>query len=222
MSLPTRYPAPVSILYTNTDEPMLVRGRVVRAQGDLLDVELPEGAPQSTPGDSLILDFPTDLGGARAIVAVTEQDGARMQVSVLRLPKADLRVWPRVMGGIDLAYAVAPNDEAAVRDWLAGTTSTPLRSPDPYMSFSTGGLAFDDHETCKEDDLLLVEFGVPKEATRYRCTARVVRVSRIPIDERDDAVDATHRIAVNFEEIANAARLALTAHTARVQEAFGL
>jgi len=43
----------------------------------------------------------------------------------------------------------------------------------------------------------------------------------IGLDQRFE-VEATHRIAVNFETIDHAARLALTEHTARVQEAFGL
>lgn len=222
MSLPTRFPAPVSILYPGRDEPLLVRGRALRLDGEKLQLELPEGAPDSQPGESVILDFVADSGGGRAIATVETQTGGALLVRVTRLPKSDLREFPRMMGGINLAYAVAPDDAAAVQAWLVGSHTLDLRSPDPYMSFSTTGLAFDDLETCKENDLLLMEFSVPNEGGRFRCSARVVRVSRIPIDERDDAVDATHRIAVNFESIDEGARIALIHHTARCQEAYGL
>lgn len=222
MSLPTRLPASVSILYPGRDEPLLVRGRALRLDGEKLDLELPEGAPESRPGESVILDFVADGGGGRAIANVESQSGGLLVVRVTRLPKSDLREFPRMMGGIDLAYAVAPDNEELVASWLAGGGGIQLRTPDPYMSFSTTGLAFDDLERCKENDLLLMEFSVPNEGGRHRCSGRVVRVSRIPIDERDDAVDATHRIAVNFETIDEGARIALIHHTEHCQEAFAL
>lgn len=222
MSLPARFPSEVSILFTDRDEPLLVRARALSATDDVVQIELPEGAPPSAPETALILDFPVDGGGGRAIAAVESRDGSRLAVRVVKVPKPDLREFPRMMGGIELRYALAPKGETPeVLTWLAGGAMPAVaRSPDPYMSFSTGGFAFDDIETCAEGDLLMLDFLVPDHPQRFRATGRVVRVSRIPIDERDEGVDATHRIAVTLENVSPEARAALVDHTARCQEAY--
>jgi hypothetical protein len=92
--------------------------------------------------------------------------------------------------------------------------------PDPFMNFSVTGLAFDDIESCRADDLLGFVITIPREAHTWRGVASVVRVWRIPIDERDESIAATHRIAVNFTELPDDARLALGRHTERIQEAW--
>ena len=87
------------------------------------------------------------------------------------------------------------------------------------MNFSVTGLAFDDLETCAEADVLAFVITVPGAPHSWRGAAVVVRVSRIPIDERDDTIPATHRVAVEFTEIPDDARVALGHHTERIQEA---
>src|SRR5688572_10734719 len=67
------------------------------------------------------------------------------------------------------------------------------RTAAPHMSFSPTGLSFDDGLHVEEGEVLLLEIGLPGEPQAWRATARVVRVTRIPIDERDDGVGATHR-----------------------------
>jgi hypothetical protein len=88
------------------------------------------------------------------------------------------------------------------------------------MNFSVTGLAFDDVETCQADDHLGFVITIPREEHTWRGVAHVVRVWRIPIDERDDSIPATHRIAVNFLQLPDDARAALGRHTERIQEAW--
>ncbi len=130
------------------------------------------------------------------------------------------RAEPRAYGTLDLAYH--RGTDADVAAWLAGGPPVaPVRVPDPTMNFSPGGLAFDDLPACADGDLLLLEIGVPGEPARWRGAARVLRVSPIPIDERDDHVPATHRIAVQVTSLSPDGEAALRAYTARVRQANG-
>jgi hypothetical protein len=217
-----KLPAHVSIVHTATAPPRIVKGTCVAQSGDELSLEVPPdaGLPPNVP---LIVDFSAESGVNRAIVVVLGNRDGRLLVKVTRVPTPDKREFPRMNGGISLRYHVLPrtDGEAAAEAWMRGGAPTGQEfEPDPFMNFSVTGLAFDDIECCRADDLLGFVITIPREAHTWRGVASVVRVWRIPIDERDESIAATHRIAVNFTELPDDARLALGRHTERIQEAW--
>ena len=136
-----------------------------------------------------------------------------------RIP-LEMRVEPRAYGTLDLLYRAGA--EGDVPGWIAGAThAAPARRPDPTMNFSALGIAFDDVPACADGDVLLLELGIPGEAGTWRGAARVVRVSPIPIDERDEHVSATHRVAVHVTALSAEGEEALRAYTVRVRQANG-
>ncbi len=217
-----KLPAHVSIVHTATAPPRIVKGTCVAQSGDELSLEVPPdaGLPPNVP---LIVDFSADSGVNRAIVVVLGHSDGRLLVKVTRVPTPDKREFPRINGGISLRYHVLQRtDGAAAADaWMRGGAHTGQEfEPDPFMNFSVTGLAFDDVESCRADDLIGFVITIPREAHTWRGVASVVRVWRIPIDERDESIAATHRIAVNFTELPDDARLALGRHTEYIQEAW--
>lgn len=218
-----RVPTPVSIVHAASDPPLLVKGRVVAQEGELLDMDVPSGTPSLGSGESLVLDFPRDAGVARAIVHVASHEGTRVRARIVKVPVSDQREYPRMHGGIRLRYCIVPagQEDAASDAWLrSGTPTGPFYDPDPFMNFSATGLAFEDKDHAKEGEVILCSLGVPGDPHDWRATADVVRVMRIPIDERDEGVDATHRVAVHFRDLPDEAREALRRHTLRIQEAY--
>lgn len=143
-----------------------------------------------------------------------------MALEATRSAPTDLRREPRAYGTLHLAWH--RGTDADVAAWLGGGPAVaPERTPDPTMNFSAAGIAFDDVDACVDGELLLIELGIPGEPERWRGAARVVRVSPIPIDERDEHVAATHRIAVNVTALSDEGDAALRAYTARVRQANG-
>lgn len=157
----------------------------------------------------------------------------------VRRLRQDERAQPRVFAQLDVRYLRAQtgaparsalrlpegeHDDArhvatAAATWLAGGSVLGVsRTPDRDMSLSASGFAFDDQLHADEGDLLLVEFAIPGDTVRHRATARVCRVARIPIDERDDMIDATHRIACAFVGLPDGAFEALCVYTRRIQD----
>jgi len=129
---------------------------------------------------------------------------------------------PRAHGTLVLRYHRAPAGAGDLPNWLAGGSPRgDERTPDPTMNFNHVGLAFDDVPACADGDLLLVELGVPGHDGRWRAGAHVLRISPIPIDERDEFVHATHRIAVLLTALPDEARTALQDYTARLRRANG-
>ncbi len=217
-----KLPAQVSIVHAASVPPVLVKGRCVTQTGDELSIEVPQGT-ELPPNVQLIVDFAGEPGVSRAIVAVLGQRDGRLLVQVVRVPTSDKREYPRMHGGITLRYHQLPRATAAAaaEDWMRGGPPVgPEHEPDPFMNFSVTGLAFDDVLTCQEEDLLGILVKIPGDDHTWRGVAWVIRVSKIPIDERDESIDATHRIAVNFQELPDEARIALGKHTERIQEAW--
>jgi hypothetical protein len=194
----------------------------VAQQGDVVTLEVPEGTV-FPDGASLIVDFAPDAGVSRAIVHPVDTgriEGGLLRAKVVRVPTPEKREYPRMNGGITLRYFVAKG-EAGVDAWMRGGEPTgPVHEPDPFMNFSVTGLAFDDLETCKDGDLLAFTITVPGAPVTWRGACSVVRVWRIPVDERDDSIPATHRVAVHFTDVPDDAREALKAHTERIQDAW--
>lgn len=220
--LPTlKLPAQVSLVYAAATPPLLVKGRCVAQANDGITLEVPEGT-NLPDGSSVIVDFTPESGVSRVIAAVSSVSGGRVELRVTRVPIKEKREYPRMNGGIVLKYFVVPGrDDAAVDAWMAGGEAPgKLHEPDPFMNFSVTGLAFDDLETCADGDTLGFTITVPGAGHTWRGAARVVRVWKIPIDERDESIEATHRVAVNFLALPDEAAEALRKHTQRIQEAW--
>lgn len=137
-------------------------------------------------------------------------------------PAVPERQAPRAHGTLLFRYHRAPGGAEDVAAWVAGgPPRSPERAPDPTMNFSVDGIAFDDVPACADGDVLLFELGIPGEPGLWRGGARVVRVSPIPIDERDDFVAATHRVAISLDTFADEGLTALQAYTERTRQANG-
>lgn len=219
MPVPLRSPAPVTIIYGTPDPPVIAQGTVVRSEGDELDIEVDTaGIPA---GARLILQFGgADAAGPRAVIVVRAAETGLLHTRLVKTAPPDKREYPRVHGAVHVRYRVAPGDDAEDA-WMRGEDVPGAeRVPDPFMNFSATGLAFDDRDVAHEGDVLLVDFDVPQDPRTWRATARVVRVAPIPIDERDEGVDATHRVAIAFERISEDAVDALGRYTLRIQDAW--
>jgi len=216
-----KIPTPVSLVYAAATPPLLVKGRCVAQQGAELTLEVPEGTDLPA-GHSVIVDFSAEAGVSRVIANVRQREGTRLQVKVTRVPTSDKREYPRMNGGITLKYfVIAGNNPGAVDNWLqGGKAEGKVFEPDPFMNFSVTGLAFDDLNTCADGDTLAFTLSVPGAAHTWRGAAQVVRIWKIPIDERDESIPATHRIAVQFSVLPDEAAEALRVHTERIQEAW--
>jgi hypothetical protein len=147
---------------------------------------------------------------------------ARVDQARVEQAASEHRNVPRAHGTLVFRYHRAPDGEGDVPTWLAGGAPRGAeRAPDPTMNFSHVGVAFDDVAACADGDVLLFEVGIPGHDGRWRGGAHVLRVSPIPIDERDEFVVATHRIAVLLTVLPDEARSALQDYTTRVRQANG-
>lgn len=137
-------------------------------------------------------------------------------------PIVDPRRAPRAFGTLIFRYHRAPGGAADIDAWVGGGPArSPQRAPDPTMNFSAIGIAFDDLATCDDGDVLLFELGIPGEPGLWRGGASVVRISTIPIDERDEFVVATHRVAISLDTFPADGVTALQAYTDRTRRANG-
>jgi hypothetical protein len=154
------------------------------------------------------------------IVRVDAFGPAGVSVRAVREVAHDKRVFPRCHGALEVRY-IAQRDPIAAKHWVevGEPPMVAANLPDPYMSFSVGGLAFDDVPRVRTGDLLAISFRIPSTFPIHRALGRVTRIDPIPVDERDDAIHATHRLAVNFELLPTDAATALAAYTLRIQGA---
>jgi hypothetical protein len=134
----------------------------------------------------------------------------------------DKRHQSRAVGTLHVRWQRVLDPIAQIAPWLAGAPSAgKMEAPEPTMNFSEAGVAFDDVAACAAGDTLLVEVAIPGDPRRWRCTATVLRVYPIPIDERDEDVAATHRVAVQFVAAPEEAVEALRNYTDRTRRATG-
>jgi hypothetical protein len=223
MSLGLEPGAAVTMLYAATAPPVLARGRVRGIDGNALDLTFEAEDTRVPRGACVILEPHGGRGGAHLLVRVVDADGGTVRGVVERTTLTEKREYPRCFGSIPLEYRAVSGSGVtdAVRTWMAGGAAPgPAYTPDPFMNFSLLGLAFDDLPRAAEGDTLLLDLRVPPDLRTFRAAARVVRVAPIPVDERDDDSEATHRIAVAFDWIEEEAAVALRLYTARIQEAF--
>jgi hypothetical protein len=221
MSIAIRPPARVTLVQATVDPPSVGHGTVTRNTKDSLEVDLDKGSPVFTIGTSLILEFAAESGPSRAIVSVTSASADKLTARIRRIPPPDKREYPRCEGAVHVRYHVSALGPDGVEPWMAGGAATGTENhPDPFMNFSATGLMFEDMATCAEEDTVLLELRVPQHTGSWRAAAKVIRVFPIPIDERDDSIAASHRIAIHFTDLPEDAAEALRTHTLRIQEAY--
>lgn len=183
-------------------------GRAISAGHDGVWIELDGGDAISIHGARVILDGPWP---SRVLGIVVEQYGSRIRVHVRREVEKDRRTAPRCTGALDVLYRKASGDS-----WFF-TGAAPADGwfrPDPLMNFSATGLRFDDYPHVVPGDKVWIELALPKSLDRYRATATVVRVELIPESQRIS--DATHSVAVHFDQIGSGARSALVARALEI------
>lgn len=230
----------VDFVLVSGTEPMFTDCALVAWGEELVEIDIAEGSPEVAPGVPVLIR-PSMQGLRPDALSSTTGDpaqpwrhgtiagarGRRISISIEHAKARDLRYWPRMIGGIGLAYAIVPRDrwDLAAKRWLAWSEQPPdaaFFEPDPLMDFSAGGFRFDDVERCVADDLMLLKIKVPTSDTTWRATARVVRVSPIPVDQRDEpeegAPERTHHIAIEFTSVPPGAVEALVAFTERLQD----
>lgn len=194
--------------------PALGYAQVVQVSAAGAELEL-EQVGRFSVGTRLVLE-PREGRGQRWIVVVTGVSGRAVRVRPVYAPPVERREYPRLPGEIALRYVVSPGADAASAWMRGGPMGDGARQPSPRMEFSVTGLAFDDAPLVREAAALLMEIGVADGRARWRCVARVIRVLALPGAQPPGA---THRIAVQFEQIPQPATLALVDYTMRVQEA---
>jgi len=214
----------VSILQPSADPPVIAFGNLVSKGQNEIIIDLPADGPSFGIGSQLVLDFPKGSNEPRRIVAVSRVAGLRLTLEV-KMTHTDLREYPRMYAGIQAQYAVIPvgdpGTDAETTAWMTRQeASRQFRSPDPFMNFSATGLQFEDIKHCNDGDTLLVRLQIPKQAVVWPAVARVVRVSQIPEDQLDETSEATHRVAIHFEQLGPEAQVALREHTLKIQRAW--
>jgi hypothetical protein len=151
-----------------------------------------------------------------------------IQVRVRGMSTSERRDYARVYGGITLLYQVAAaEDQLAALRWMqtGETTNKQWHTPDPFMDFSGSGMRFHHSNTCKANDLLLLEFKTPGSENWNRAVGEVVRVVPIPEEERDltpfeeGAPMPTHWIALHYRAVNDDTVRTLVSFTERIQEA---
>lgn len=219
MSLDIQPPVRCVLVQATADPFYLGRGTVITSGDGRMEVEVDGALP--SPGASLVMEFDRASGVPRLIARLQEIHGNRVTLDVRRVPAADKREYPRIDAMLHVRYHVSPNGERGTAAWLAGALANGREYvPNPYMNLSVTGLQFEDMPHCREDDTMLLSFQLPGESAVWRAAGRVVRVQQIPVDERDDSIEATHRIAVHFTDLPAPAAEALSRHTLRAQDAW--
>jgi hypothetical protein len=210
---------PVEVICVGGPSVHVLRGYVRAFDQRIFDVELDDQRAEVPAGTRVVLDLGADFGGrVRATVAASRR--GRVHALLQRVVPPEKRTFPRLLGTIPLRWCAAPARwrEGEIDAWLQGAGGRELvgawSTPDPLMNFSVTGLSFEDLRAPEKGALVLLELGVAEAPQRWRATGRVVRVEAQPAAEGP----AVHAVAVEFEELPDGAREALTAYTLRRQE----
>jgi hypothetical protein len=226
MAVPIEPGTAVTIVYAAGAAPVLAHAVVQIATPARLVFTFEDGRdaiPGLSPGGTVVAQA-RDAGGAHALLRVESCGRGILAGLVERASATDQRAYPRCFGALEVRYDVRRGLSAQeLHAWLAGEgaggSALPY-TPDPLMHFSAASLIFDDVQRAVPGDLLLMEIHLPPDTVPHRVSARVVRVSTIPLDERDDSIPATHRIAASFEEIGRDTVAALVQTTVRIQRSY--
>lgn len=226
--------APVDVIDIGAPGWRTLTGQVQASRGQHLEISFddPEMPPPSV-GSRVVLNLRKGHG-ERHSADVTRSWPGGFEACKRRTRLPERRVYPRLMGGIPLDYIILPGDQAgatqAPQAWVDGLVAGPAEgwaSPDPLMNFSVTGLCFEaicpeDEPPCSAGDVFLGWMAVGSDAQRHRVAGLVVRATAIPRDEQKipgdpAAPQPTHRVAINFTVMEDAAVEALTAYTLQLQ-----
>ncbi len=209
--------SPVRLMWATGPAPVIVDATVTQTSAGPIELRLSEYLDLPR-GSRVIVERVGDVNPRHLLCDVTHQAGELVAARRVRIHAEERRVWPRMVGRIDLRYCVASPDTAD--RWLRDPDAAdPQHQPEPFMSFSAGGLAFDDADLAEVGDMLCMRIAVPGIPGSWRCTARVVRVWPLSEDEQDPTWPTTHCVACAFEEIPEDAVSALVQYTWRIQDA---
>lgn len=216
-------PVSVDLMALKAVPPVFLKGRVVFDTPWSCTVDHDGNAAGLRVGLDVVLNAAAEAG-CRVVGTISSVEPRQVKIAVSHMVRTDQRIFPRMWGGIHARYRTA-KDDAELDAWMHGTElEGPWHTPEPYMDFSASGLRFEDQETCRKDDTVLVEFRVPFHEPAWRATAKVVRVAPLTADDLED-VDPdvqcpTHEVAVQFVEVPSEAIDALMDFTVRLQEVF--
>ncbi len=226
MLLPIGEPVdvPVELICTTQVPPLIVRATATLFDGSRYTVILQDEGRALEVGSRVILEF-RGSESPRVLALVASIDQRTLVLDVQQSRPRDKREFPRMYGGVELRYSVvSPEDTAAIDAWSQGISQVgdDWFHPDPFMDFSASGLKFDDEETCKSGDILLMDLRIPTSNESFRGVARVVRLFTIEEDDDPTLGDdrtGTHAIAVEFVTLPTSAVEALMQFTLRLQGA---
>ncbi len=214
MSMTATIPAlDVEVVCTSGPVPLVASGRA-RFEHGLYIVDLDTDASMTPVGGKAILSF-ASIETPRVIARVESALGNRLTCSPEQHRNRERRDFPRLHAGLPVRVRrlAVTERRAESASWLAGDAGPAERGewlvPDRFVDFSVTGLRLHMEMALNADDLLLLELGLPNDPTRWRCTARVIRIFDEP-----DGMSA----AVEFESIPDGARTGLSQLTLRIQE----
>ena len=212
---------PVNLVSTASGRPVVADGQARFRSSEVVELNMSADLSHLKDGDRAILSFPgAEMPRMEAVVR--EVSGNRLLCSTQRLREAERRDYPRLHAGVPLRFRAVkgPGTYELACEWIEGKnealSSGDWIEPDEFMNFSVTGLAFDGDPCVESDDLLLLELRLRNQIDPLRATARVIRV--FALDEIEREGSHTHRIAVQFEDLPDVTRRALSDLTLDIQD----
>jgi len=207
---PTDSPTPAAsadVVFSHDQRFHARTGRVVSRAGASWTLELSVPPPPALEVDTRVVLDVAGTPSRKFRCAVLRAEGHRLELQQLGELREEKRVFPRHFGAITLRWR--PLREDASEDW---------REPDPFMSFSVGGLSFGVSDNAAQNgELIELDFSVGQGDVRHRAVARVLRT--LPRSSGDVFGRETHDLAANFVELGVEGREALADFTLRIQRA---
>lgn len=225
MEIPIGMPIsmPVQVIATGRMPPLILRGTVTQFDGAIYSIDLAADATALAAGDALVLD----LEGAPLVQGHVDSLFERaLRVAVERTRPREPREFPRAEGDLRVRYHVAPRevDERALDAWVEhgrAPDDAAWRVPVHLVDWSASGLGFEDADTCRAGDRLLLELVPAEAAAPWRAVGLVIRAAPIGAEVESPAPAATHRFAVDLERAPPAVREGLLEHTIESQRLAG-
>jgi hypothetical protein len=221
MEVPIGIPVslPVQVVATGRMPPLVLQATITRYDGAVYDVDLGADPTSLSAGDALVLD----LEGAPLVQGHVDSIFERvLRVAVERTRPREPREFPRSEGGLQLRYAVAESgsEDEALTEWIErgrAPESAAWRTPAALADWSASGVGIHDPETCGAGDRLFLEITPVGTDTPLRAVGRVIRAA--PLDPEEAAGSrATHRFAIDLEQMPPGVREALLEHTIEAQQ----
>ena len=208
----------VEIVCTAGEIPFLATGSIRSEDSGVYTIDVDRDTSALQAGARIILSYP-DGQSDRIVAVVNQAEGNELVCSLQQLRQRERREFPRLHGGVPVRYRRVPAADftSIANRWLAGSNDADVLGsesewvePGRFMNYSVTGLRFNTPDVIPLQEVILLEFGVPDRADRWRCTARCVFSGDNP--------DGNDRIvAIEFVQISGEAREALTNMTLEAQ-----